>query len=71
MAMKKDVKTPVKVKKDIKQKIIVAEGAVLIGTPLPFKVLYTEIVPNVETAEARVQELKTEYAGKSVSYFSI
>lgn len=71
MAMKKDVKTPVKVKKDIKQKIIVAEGAVLIGTPLPFKVLYTEIVPNVETAKARVQELKTEYTGKSVSYFSI
>ena len=71
MAMKKDVKKPVKVKKDIKQKIIVAEGAVLIGTTLPFKVLYTEIVPNVETAKARVQELKTEYAGKSVSYFSI
>lgn len=71
MAMKRDVKTPVKVKKDIRQKIIVAEGAVLVGEPLPFKVLYTEIVPNVETAKARVQELKTEYAGKSVSYFSI
>ena len=71
MAMKRDAKTPVKVKKDIRQKIIVAEGAVLVGEPLPFKVLYTEIVPNVETAKARGQELKAEYAGKSVSYFSI
>ena len=71
MAMKRDAKAPVKVKKDIKQKIIVAEGAVLVGEPLPFKVLYTETVPNVETAKARVQELKVEYAGKSVSYFSV
>lgn len=71
MAMKRDAKTPVKVKKDIRQKIIVAEGAVLVGESLPFKVLHTEIVPNVETAKTRVEALKNEYAGKSVSYFSI
>jgi hypothetical protein len=74
MAVKKtDVKV-VKPKPDIRQKIIVAEGRAM-GTPhIPYKVLYTEFVKNVDEAKKRVAELKEEYKdtdGLSVSYFSV
>lgn len=72
--MKKDTKQVVKIKKPIRQKIIVEQGRVLIGEPLPYKVLYTEIVENVEKAKQRVQELKEEYKDTealSVHYFGL
>ena len=54
-----------------KQNIIVEEGAVLIGTPTPYKILYTEVVENIETAKERIKELKIEYPEKSIHYFSV
>lgn len=74
MAVKKaDVKV-VKVKPDIRQKIIVAEGRAM-GTPyIPYKVLHTEFAKNVDEAKKRVAELREEYKdtdGLSVSYFSV
>ena len=72
--MKKDVKQIVKIKKPIRQKIVVEQGRVLIGEPLPYKVLYTEIVASVEKAKQRVQELKEEYKDTealSVHYFGL
>jgi hypothetical protein len=72
--MKNDVKKPVKIKKPIRQKIIVEQGRVLIGTPIPYKVLYTEIVESEEIAKIRVQELKEEYKdveAVSINYFSL
>lgn len=73
MALKTNVKQPVK-KVNQKQKIIVAKGRILLGTPIPYETLYTEMVPNVETAKQRVAELKEQYKdtdGLSVHYFSV
>ena len=56
--------------KDNKQKIIVAVS----GDNIEYKVLYTEKVPNVNAAKARVKELKEKYKdnkGLSVHYFSV
>jgi hypothetical protein len=72
--MKKDTKQITKVKKPIRQKIMVEQGRVLIGKPIPYKVLYTEIVESEEIAKIRVQELKEEYKdveALSVNYFSL
>ena len=63
-----------KIKKPIRQKIVVEQGRVLIGELLPYKVLYTEIVENVEKAKQRVQELKEEYKDTealSIHYFGL
>ena len=72
--MKKDTKQVVKIKKPIRQKIIVEQGRVLIGEPLPYKILYTEIVESIEKAKQRVQELKEEYKDTealSIHYFGL
>ena len=74
MAVKKnDVKQMIK-KNPTRQKIIVEQGRSM-GTPLvPYKVLYTEIAPDLETAKKRVVELKEEYKetdALSVHYFSL
>lgn len=74
MAVKKnDVKQVIK-KNPTRQKIIVEQGRSM-GTPLvPYKVLYTEIAPDLETAKKRVVELKEEYKetdALSVHYFSL
>lgn len=72
--MKKDTKQVVKIKKPIRQKIVVEQGRVLIGEPLSYKVLYTEIAESVEKAKQRVQELKEEYKdieALSVHYFGL
>ena len=45
------------------------------GTPfVPYKVLYTEIAPDLETAKKRIVELKEKYKetdALSVHYFSL
>lgn len=72
--MKKDIKKPIKIKKANRQKIIVEQGRILIGEPLSYKILYTEIVENIEKAKQRVQELKEKYKDTealSVHYFSL
>lgn len=74
MAMKKDVKK-VEVKKNPTRQKIIAEQGRSIGTPVvPYKVLYTEVVPDKETAKARVKELEEEYKdidATSVIFFSL
>lgn len=63
-----------KIKKPIRQKIVVEQGRVLIGESLPYKVLYTEIVESVEKAKQRVQELKEDYKNTealSIHYFGL
>jgi hypothetical protein len=48
-------------KNPTKHKIIVEQGRAM-GTPyVPHKVLYTEIVPDKETAKTREKELREEY----------
>jgi len=72
--MKKDTKQVTKIKKPIRQKIVVEQGRVLIGEPLPYKVLYTEIVESVEKAKERIKELKEQYKDTealSVHYFGL
>lgn len=72
--MKNDVKKPVKIKKPIRQKIIVAQCRVISEPQIPYKVLYTEIVESAEIAKIRVQELKEAYKdveALSVDYFSL
>ena len=72
--MRKDIKKPIKIKKANRQKIIVEQGRILIGEPLSYKILYTEIVENIEKAKQRVQELKEKYKDTealSVHYFSL
>jgi hypothetical protein len=74
MAMKKEVKKVEVIKKDQRQKIMVAQGRVLIGAPVPFKVLHTEFVGSTKLAKERVAQLREEYKdidGLSVSYFSV
>lgn len=71
--MKKET-TPIVVKRPTKQKLIVEQGRVLMGEPVEYKVLYTEVVPDKETAKKREQELKEEYKDTeavSVHYFSL
>lgn len=74
MAKKADVKDNIKKAKPTKQKLIIAQGRAM-GTPeIPFKILYTEVVPDRETAKVREKELKEEYKetdALSVSYFSL
>lgn len=74
MAKIVDKKISVKIKNPTKQKIIVAQGRAM-GTPfVPFKILYSEVVADVESAKTRVKELKGEYKDTdalSVTYFSL
>ena len=58
------------VKKDIRQKIIVAEGGQM-SSNVPYKVIYTEYVESAQRAKERIEELKKEYTDKSISYFSV
>ena len=75
MAKKKEeVKVKV-IKKDVRQKIIVAQSRhPMFGKEIPYHVIYKEIVPSKETAEARIKELKEEYKDLDavcVNYFSL
>lgn len=72
--MKNDVKKEVIKKRPTKQKLVVSQGRVLIGDPIEYKVLYTEVVSDRETAKVREKELKEEYKdieAVSVQYFSL
>lgn len=72
--MKKETKQPEKVKNPTKQKIIVEQGRAMVGEPIPYKVLYTEVVENVNRAKERVKELQEEYKdveALSICYFSL
>ena len=72
--MKKETKQPEKVKNSTKQKIIVEQGRAMIGEPIPYKVLYTEVVENVNRAKERIKELQEEYKdveALSICYFSL
>ena len=61
MAKKLDEKKVVIQKNPTRHKIIVEQGRTM-GTPyIPHKVLYTEIVPDKETAKTREKELGEEY----------
>lgn len=69
MAKKLDEKKTIIKKNPTKHKIIVEQGRVM-GTPyVPHKVLYTEIVPDKETAKTREKELREEY--KDIDALSI
>lgn len=61
-------------KNSTRQKIIVEQGRQF-GTPIvEYKILYTEITSDLETAKQRVKELQEEYKetdALSVSYFSL
>lgn len=72
--MKNDVKKEVIKKRPTKQKLVVSQSRVLIGDPIEYKVLYTEVVSDRETAKIREKELKEEYKDTeavSVQYFSL
>lgn len=72
--MKNDVKKEVIKKRPTRQKLVVSQGRTLIGDPIEYKVLYTEIVSDRETAKIREKELKEEYKDTeavSVQYFSL
>lgn len=72
MAMKRDAKTPVKVKKDVRHKVVVEEGRhPIFGDPIPYKILHTEYVESLEKAKERKKELQEEYPGKSIFYHSL
>ena len=75
MAKKKEEVKVKKIKKDIRQKIIVAQSRhPMFGNEIPYHVLYREIVPSREAAEARTKELKEEYKdieAVHVNYFSL
>ena len=61
MAKKLDEKKEIVKKNLTRHKIIVEQGRTM-GTPqVPHKVLYTEIVPDKETAKTREKELREEY----------
>lgn len=61
MAKKLDEKKAMVKKNPIRHKILVAQSRTM-GTPyVPYKVLYTEIVPDKETAKIREKELREEY----------
>lgn len=59
-----------KVKKDIRQKILVEEGGKM-NSDIPYKIIHSEYVPSVEKAKERIAELKIEYPDKSFCYFSV
>ena len=72
--MKNDVKKEIIKKRPTKQKLVVSQGRALIGDPIEYKVLYTEVVSDRETAKIREKELKEEYKDTeavSVQYFSL
>lgn len=72
--MRNDTKQIVIEKKPTRQKIIVGQGRNIMTPFVPYKILYTEIVSDLETAKKRVIELKEEYKDTdalSVSYFSL
>lgn len=61
MAKKLDEKKTIIKKNPTRHKIIVEQGRTM-GTPrVPHKVLYTEIVPDKETAKVKEKELREEY----------
>jgi hypothetical protein len=69
MARKADEKK-VEVKKNpTRHKIIVEQGRTLGSPKVEHKILYTEIVPDKETAKIREKELREEY--KDVDALSI
>ncbi len=72
--MKKETKQPEKVKNPTKQKIIVEQGRAMVGEPIPHKVLYTEVVENINKTKERIKELQEEYKdveALSICYFSL
>ena len=72
--MKKETKQPEKVKNPTKQKIIVEQGRAMVGELIPHKVLYTEVVENINKAKERIKELQEEYKdveALSICYFSL
>lgn len=72
--MRNDIKQTVIKKNPTRQKIIVEQGRSIMTPFVPYKILYTEIVSDLETAKKRVIELKEEYKDTdalSVSYFSL
>ena len=72
--MKNDVKKEIVKKRPTRQKLVVSQGRALIGEPIEYKVLYTEVVSDRETAKIREKELKEEYKDTeavSVQYFSL
>jgi len=74
MAVKKDEKKVIIKKNPTRHKIIVEKGRVMGSPKVPYEVLYTEIVPDKETAKAREKELREEYKDidtASVHFFSL
>ena len=72
--MKNDVKKEIVKKRPTRQKLVVSQGRALIGDPVEYKILYTEVVSDRETAKIREKELKEEYKDTeavSVQYFSL
>ena len=72
--MKNDVKKEAIKKRPTRQKLVVSQGRALIGDPVEYKILYTEVVSDRETAKIREKELKEEYKDTeavSVQYFSL
>ena len=67
--MKSDVKKEVVRKNPTKHKLVVSQGRVLIGKPIDYKILYTEVVPSKEIAKEREKELREEY--KDVEAISV
>lgn len=59
--MKNDVKKEIIRRNPTKHKLVVSQGRVLIGEPIDYKILYTEVVPSKEIAKEREKELKEEY----------
>ena len=51
--MKNDVKKEIVKKRPTRQKLVVSQGRALIGDPIEYKVLYTEVVSDRETAKIR------------------
>ena len=61
MAKKLDEKKVIVKKNPTRHKIIVEQGRTMGTQQVPHKVLYTEIVPDKETAKTREKELREEY----------
>lgn len=61
MAKKLDEKKVIVKKNPTRYKIIVEQGRTIRTPYVPYKVLYTEIVPDKETAKIREKELREEY----------
>lgn len=69
MAKKLDEKKTTIKKNPTRYKIIIEQGRAM-GTPhVPYKVLYTENVPDKETAKLREKDLREEY--KDIDALSI